>query len=128
MKMGWRDPACGGVMRWPDVSELADAASRSEDIMPGETAMPATAAAAETLRSGIAPLDAMRRLVETVDREVVTALTALPGLPGELMTVAERGWPESATTLPVTLGVCLVVALAVIVGLGLLKQPAFMNV
>lgn len=77
--------------------------------MPGEPVP--SAAAAESVNSGIAPFDAVRRLVETVDREIVTALTILPGLPGELSAVAERGWPEAAATLPRTLGVCLVVAL-----------------
>ncbi|KPF73061.1 hypothetical protein IP69_00300 [Bosea sp. AAP35] len=79
--------------------------------MPGESAPPAVGAAAESVNSGIAPFDAVRRLVETIDRELVTALTILPGLPGELVAVAERGWPEAAATLPRTLGVCLVVAL-----------------
>jgi small-conductance mechanosensitive channel len=80
--------------------------------MPGEPVPPAAGAAGESVNSGIAPFDAVRRLVETVDREIVTALTILPGLPGELAAVAERGWPEAAATLPRTFGVCLVVALA----------------
>jgi small-conductance mechanosensitive channel len=90
--------------------------------MPGEPAMPVAATAADNVRSGIAPLDAVRRLVETVDREIVTALTILPGLPGELTAVAERGWPEAATALPVTLGVCLVVALAYVATRSALAQ------
>lgn len=90
--------------------------------MPGETAMP-VAAAAETLASGIAPLDAMRRLVETVDRELVTALITLPGLPRELAAVIERGWAEAATTLPRTLGVCLAVALAYVAMRAALAEP-----
>jgi len=111
MKMGWRSAACGGVMRRADASEPGHAAGRREDFMPGEPVPPAAAAAAESVNSGIAPFDAGRRLVETVDREIVTALTILPGLPGELAAVAERGWPETAATLPGTLGVCLAVAL-----------------
>ncbi len=90
--------------------------------MPGELAMPAVAAAGETLRSGIAPLDAVRRLIETLDREVVTALTTVPRLPGELVAVVERGWPHAATMLPRTLAVCLIVALVYVATRSMLAR------
>jgi small-conductance mechanosensitive channel len=87
--------------------------------MPDGTASPA---AAETPRSGIAPLDAVWRLVETIDREFGTALMTLPGMPGELLAVVERGWPEAVTTLPSTFGVCLMVALVYVTTRSMLAR------
>ncbi len=88
--------------------------------MPGETVTPA--AAAEALFRGIVPFDWVRRFVEIVDREVGMALTTLPGLPGELIAVAERSWPEATTTLPVMFGTCFVVALAYVATRGALAK------
>lgn len=81
--------------------------------MSGEPAAQAAAApAAEGLGSGIGPLDALRRLVELADREIVSAVTTAPRLPGEVAGVVVRALPEAPLVLAQTLLVCAAVALA----------------
>lgn len=87
--------------------------------MPGNQSVPAgavvAASAPDGVRSGIAPLEALRQLVEIVDREVVAALTTAPRLPGELAAVLERALPDAGATLIRTFAVCAAVALAYVV-------------
>lgn len=84
-------------------------------------AIPAlTGAAADSARSGIAPLDALRQVVERVDQEFVTALSVGPRLPHELAAVIGRTVPEAGVTLPQTLALCAAVAVAYVATRSLL--------
>ncbi len=80
--------------------------------MSGEAAAQAIAATAQGEGSGIGPLDALRRLVELADREIVSALTTAPRLPGEMAGVAARALPDAPLASAQTLAVCAAVVIA----------------
>ncbi len=93
--------------------------------MAGEQSAPALAAALPAVdegRSGIAPIDALRQLLELADREMVAALTTAPRLPGDLAAVLERAGPDAGPALLPTLATCAAVALAYVATRALLAK------